>query len=155
MARYRQDELLASEIEAGGVQSFVERWESLPLFEGLRILPPELANDLRSRRLACSARGLATALRSLGLGVQTNYWPLLPSLRVPTLLLSGALDLKFTGIAKAMSRELPMAWIRAFDGTWHAPHLEAPHDYAREVVAFLTTPWLDSASFHRNTEIPV
>jgi 2-succinyl-6-hydroxy-2,4-cyclohexadiene-1-carboxylate synthase len=146
LVRRRQDQRLAAKIEAGGVESFVQEWEGLPLFEGLRYLPEGLARSLRARRLSCSPRGLGVALRSLGVGVQPNYWPLLPSLRVATLLLCGARDLKFTRIAQAMGRELPMAWVRSFEGSWHAPHLEVPTDYAQEVLSFLTTPWFESPS---------
>ena len=135
--RQRRDEALARDILRDGVEAFVDRWESLPLFAGLRRLPRGLASSLRRERLACSERGLASSLRSVGLGLQPNYWPRLASLRVPTLLLSGRRDVKFTEIARAMARELPMAWCRSFEGAWHAPHLETPAAFAEEVLAFL------------------
>ncbi len=135
--RQQRDEALARDIELYGVKAFVDRWESLPLFAGLRKLPRGLARSLRNQRLACSGRGLASSLRSVGVGLQPNYWPRLASLRVPTLLLSGRRDVKFTAIARAMARELPMAWCRSFDGAWHAPHLETPAAFAEEVLAFL------------------
>ena len=138
--RLQRDEALARDIERYGVKAFVERWESLPLFAGLRKLPRGLASSLRRGRLACSERGLASSLRSVGLGLQPNYWPRLASLRVPTLLLSGRRDVKFTAIARSMARELPMAWCRSFEGAWHAPHLETPAEFAEEVLAFLGAP---------------
>jgi 2-succinyl-6-hydroxy-2,4-cyclohexadiene-1-carboxylate synthase len=145
--RRASDEALATQIEADGIRSFVERWQSLPLFAGLRRLPAELADSVTAGRLACSPRGLATSLRSVGLGVQPNYWPILPALRVPTLLLTGRRDAKFTAIARAMARELPMAWLRSFDDAWHAPHLEAAALFASEVLAFLAIPLLEAPVF--------
>ncbi len=145
--RRRRDEALAAEIERNGTAAFVERWEALPLFAGIRRLAPEIVRSVRVERLACSESGLASSLRSVGLGVQPNYWPLLPGLRTPTLLLTGRRDLKFTGIAKAMARELPMAWFRSFEGVWHAPHLEAPARFADEVMAFLRAPLLEAPLF--------
>jgi 2-succinyl-6-hydroxy-2,4-cyclohexadiene-1-carboxylate synthase len=145
--RRRRDEALAREIELNGTAAFVDRWESLPLFAGLRRLAPELARSVRAERLACSAQGLASSLRSVGLGLQPNYWPLLPGLRIPTLLLSGRRDVKFSEISKAMARELPMAWFRSFEGVWHAPHLEVPDRFADEVIAFLGAPLLEAPFF--------
>jgi 2-succinyl-6-hydroxy-2,4-cyclohexadiene-1-carboxylate synthase len=145
--RQRRDEALAREIELNGMAAFVERWESLPLFAGVRRLAPELAHSVRAGRLACSERGLASSLRSAGLGVQPNYWPILPALRVPTLLLTGKRDAKFTAISQAMARELPMAWVRSFESAWHAPHLEAPGPFAREVLTFLGAPSLEAPLF--------
>lgn len=145
--RRRRDEALAAEIELRGIEAFVDRWEALPLFAGVRRLAPEVVRSVRAARLECSEQGLASSLRSVGLGVQPDYWHLLPGLRTPTLLLTGRRDLKFTAIAKAMARELPMAWFRAFEGVWHAPHLEAPDRFADEVMAFLGAPQLEAPLF--------
>ena len=41
--RRASDEALARQIEVDGIASFVERWQSLPLFTGVRKLPAELA----------------------------------------------------------------------------------------------------------------
>ncbi len=145
--RQRRDEALAREIETHGTASFVARWQSLPLFAGVRRLPAELADSVRAGRLACSERGLASSLRSVGLGVQPNYWPMLPSLRIPTLLLTGKRDVKFSAIAQSMAREMPMAWCRSFEGAWHAPHVEAPGPFAREVLAFVSATSLEAPLF--------
>lgn len=135
--RRRRDDALARDIERYGTEAFVKRWEALPLFAGLRTLSEPLATAVRKQRLSCSERGLASSLRSAGLGQQPDYWPRLSGLRVPTLLLSGERDLKFTELAQAMARELPIAWCRSFERTWHAPHLEAPAAFAEELLAFL------------------
>lgn len=135
-ARRAEDEQLARGIERDGVEAFVRKWEALPLFEGLRSLPAPAQEALRARRLACRAEGLAGALRCLGLGVQPNYWPQLATLRVPTLLITGERDLKFTEIARQMVAELPLGWRCALPAG-HAPHLEAPKRYIEELCAFL------------------
>jgi len=152
-ARRRRDEALACEIESAGTDSFIARWERRPVFEGLRRLPIDRASALRARRLSCSAAGLASALRALGVGAQPSYWEQLPRLRVPVLLLSGARDAKFSGIARQMSRELPLAWTKSFEDTWHAPHLEAPAEYAREVIGFLGATWLEPPSADGSVEV--
>jgi 2-succinyl-6-hydroxy-2,4-cyclohexadiene-1-carboxylate synthase len=140
--RRKQDEALAARIETGGVDAFVESWEALPLFSGLRALPQEVQEALRKRRLAADAEGLALSLRRLGLGSQPSYWASLPGVRVPTLLLSGARDVKFTGLAHRMAAELPVVWGHVFEGVGHAPHLEVPEAWAAEVCGFLAAPWM-------------
>lgn len=143
VARRRHDEGLARELLESGVDAFVERWEALPLFDGIRRLPPEQVAALRSRRTSHTAEGLAGALRCLGTGAQPDYWPFLWRLMHPTLLLTGARDAKFSALARRMAAELPMVWSHAVDGAGHAPHLEAPEIWAREVVSFLETPWFE------------
>ena len=141
--RRRQDEALAARIESEGLDAFVERWEALPLFSGVRALSAEVQEALRGRRLAGDAEGLARSLRRLGLGSQPSYWSALPTIRTPTLLLSGARDEKFTEVAWRMAAELPVVWGHVFPGVGHAPHLEAPDAWAREVSGFLSTPWIE------------
>jgi 2-succinyl-6-hydroxy-2,4-cyclohexadiene-1-carboxylate synthase len=139
--RRAKDRELAAFIRQKGVVAFVDHWESLPLFVGLRNLSPEQQESLRARRMRNTAENLAGALECLGLGVQPDYWPELQAQRLPTLLLTGALDEKFTRIARRMAAELPVVWRRTFEDVSHAPHLEVPEEYAREVVSFLSTPW--------------
>ncbi len=55
--------------------------------------------------------------------------------------------MKFTAIAQAMAREMPMAWLRSFKDAWHAPHLEAAALFANEVLAFLSAPSLEAPWF--------
>ena len=141
--RRRQDEALAATIESGGVKAFVERWEALPFFSGVRALPAEVQLALRERRLSATPEGLALSLRRLGLGAQPNYWSALPSIRTPTLLLSGARDEKFTALARRMAAELPVVWGHVFSGAGHAPHLEVPEAWAQEVTGFLSAPWIE------------
>ncbi len=141
--RRRLDEALARRIESRGLPDFVERWEALPLFAGVRSLPAEVQAALRARRLAGNAEGLALSLRRLGLGAQPSYWSALPRIRTPTLLLSGARDERFTAVARRMAAELPVVWGYVFPGVGHAPHLEVPEAWAREVTGFLSTPWIE------------
>lgn len=145
--RRNKDAELATLIRQRGVEAFVDYWESLPLFVGLRKLSPEQQGALRERRRSCTEAGLVGALECLGLGVQPDYWPELQRQRLPTLLLTGALDVKFTQIARRMAAELPVVWRRTFEGCSHAPHLEEPEEYVREVAAFLRTPWYEAPEF--------
>jgi len=141
------DAQLAAMLRQKGVAAFMEYWESLPLFAGVRKLPAEQQEALRARRHQCTVEGLVGALECLGQAVQPDYWPELQRQRLPTLLLTGALDEKFTQIARRMAAELPVVWRRTFEDCTHAPHLEVPEEYAREVLSFLQTPWYESPEF--------
>jgi len=141
--RRRDDAALAEVIERDGLEAFVRRWEALPLFDGLRKLPEELRVGLHERRLSHRPEALASSLRALSLGAQPSHWTRLWTVRAPTLLLTGARDPKFTGIARAMAAEIPLVWGHVFPGAGHAPHLESPEEYAREVTSFLSAPWIE------------
>lgn len=140
--RRQSDEAMGALIRAQGVDAFVERWERLPLFAGLQSLPEPDRAALRERRTGHTAEGLAGALTTLGQGVQPDLWPALPSLRVPTLVLSGAKDAKYTRLARRMVAEMPLGWRVTFPGVGHAPHLECPRAYAAELRSFLAAPWV-------------
>lgn len=143
LLRRKSDAALADLITTRGVEAFVSHWEQLPLFAGLRVLPHDLQEALRARRVSHTAEGLANALKTMGQGAQPDLWPGLQSLRVPTLLMTGVLDEKYTRIARKMSAELPLAWRVSFRGIGHAPHLECPEEYAAEVRSFLAPAWRD------------
>lgn len=147
--RRETDGRLVSLLRTQGVDAFMERWESQPMFESLKQLPPDQSEALRVRRKSCSAEGLVGALECLGLGFQPSYWQELHRQRLPTLLLTGALDEKFTEIARKMATELPVVWSHAFTNCGHAPHLEVPEAYAREVLSFLHTPWYEAPQFEK------
>jgi 2-succinyl-6-hydroxy-2,4-cyclohexadiene-1-carboxylate synthase len=145
--RRESDGRLATIIRTQGVDAFVEHWESQPMFESLKRLPPERIAALKERRKACTVDGLTGALGRLGLGFQPDYWSELHRQRIPTLLLTGALDDKFTQTARKMATELPVVWRHTFQDCGHAPHLEAPEEYAHEVLSFLHTPWYEAPDF--------
>jgi 2-succinyl-6-hydroxy-2,4-cyclohexadiene-1-carboxylate synthase len=140
--RRRDDAALAEVIERD-IEAFVRHWEALPLFDGLRRLPEELRTLLHERRLSHRPEALAGSLRALSLGVQPSYWSRLWTVRAPTMLLTGARDEKFTGIARTMAAEIPLVWGHVFPGAGHAPHLELPEEWAREVTSFLSAPWIE------------
>jgi 2-succinyl-6-hydroxy-2,4-cyclohexadiene-1-carboxylate synthase len=141
--RRREDSALAEVIERDGLEAFVRRWEALSLFDGLRSIPVDVREKLRERRLSHRPDALASSLRALSLGAQPSYWSRLWTVRAPTLLLTGERDQKFTGIARAMAAEMPLVWGHVFPGAGHAPHLESPEEWAREVTSFLSAPWIE------------
>jgi len=132
--RVRSDEALAERIEREGVPAFVAYWESIPLFS---TQSQAVRAALRTGRMACDATGLANSLRGMGTGAQPPLYDRLAGVRVPVLLLTGELDVKFTGIAAEMARALPDATIEVLNQAGHAAHLEQPDAFHEAVLTFL------------------
>ncbi|MCY0888518.1 MAG: 2-succinyl-6-hydroxy-2,4-cyclohexadiene-1-carboxylate synthase [Alicyclobacillaceae bacterium] len=136
--RRASDERLAERLESAGVVAFAEDWERLPLFASQR------RADERERHLQAQIRrrqhafGLANSLRAIGTGSQPSWWGWLHELDVPTLLVTGACDVKFTAIAESMRELLPDARHVVVAEAGHAVHLEQPSDFLQCVTSFLT-----------------
>jgi 2-succinyl-6-hydroxy-2,4-cyclohexadiene-1-carboxylate synthase len=137
--RRLRDEALAASIEGEGVPAFIERWENLPLFASQRTLPFECREALHRQRLQNSATGLAQSLRGIGTGVQPSLHARLPTLHIPVLLITGALDTKFTAIAQRMAQALPQSQLRIVPAAGHTVHLEQPQLFASLVGDFSQT----------------
>ncbi len=136
-SRRASDEALARRLEGEGMEAFVDFWESLPLFESRGALPAEVRARQRALRLGNDPASLAMALRGLGTGALPSFWDRLPELEVPVLLLVGALDRKFVGIARAMAGLLPDAEVVVVPEAGHTVHLERPGAWVEAVVGFL------------------
>jgi 2-succinyl-6-hydroxy-2,4-cyclohexadiene-1-carboxylate synthase len=136
-ARRRADEALAVRIETLGVEAFIDEWLAQPLFATLRRLGTAfLAEESRARQ-AGDAHELAASLRGLGPGTQPPLFDQLSGVKVPVLLVAGALDTKFVAIARELARLLPQAEVCEIPDAGHAAHVEQPASFARAVSDFL------------------
>lgn len=138
-ARRLNDEALADRIERDGVTSFVDYWETLPLWESQKRLPQAVRDSLRAQRLRNSERGLANSLRGMGTGVQPSLWEMLHSFERPALLITGAQDSKFTTIAQEMQAQMPRSTHVTFENAGHTVHLEKSDAYVDTIFEFLSS----------------
>src|SRR5690606_25253096 len=83
-----------------GVPAFVARWESLPLFATERELSPAERAAVRAERLSQRPHGLANSLLGAGAGAQEYLLERLGGVRVPTLVVAGARDVKYVALAE-------------------------------------------------------
>lgn len=132
--RRQRDEKLADSIERGGIEAFVEKWERIPLFA---TQTDAMRESLRAERLAQRPRGLANSLRGMGTGVQPSLWGRLDELSMPVLLITGALDTKFTEIARKMTDSIPKAQHIVIPDAGHTVHLEQPAAFQAAMLSFL------------------
>jgi 2-succinyl-6-hydroxy-2,4-cyclohexadiene-1-carboxylate synthase len=119
--RLDSDGALAAQIMRDGVPAFLERWMSQPLFGGGPPDPADLAE--RSHN---TADGLSGSLRLAGTGAQVPMWGRLRQLGMPTLVMAGERDAKFTDIGRQMAAMIPEATFATIDDADHAAHLQQP-----------------------------
>lgn len=138
-ARVRADHELADAIERDGVEAFVARWERLPLWASQGAIPEAAREELRAQRLRNRASGLANSLRGAGAGADPDVRAGLETLRIPVVLVAGALDARYVALAHAMAERIPVARAEIVPGAGHAVHLECPDAFAAIVAEFLGT----------------
>lgn len=136
-ARAEQDDRLAGTLEQDGLEPFVDRWETMPLFDSQRRLPATVRAAVRAQRLEHNPLGLANSLRGAGQGMQAPMHERLPHLRVPTLLIVGALDSAYCALGREMNRLIPTSKLVVVQNAGHAVHLEQPETFYRAVLEFL------------------
>jgi 2-succinyl-6-hydroxy-2,4-cyclohexadiene-1-carboxylate synthase len=132
--RRQDDERWCALLEAEGIRAFVSAWEQQPLFENQLGLPRDLVARRHAERLAHDPRGLARALRALGLGAMPPLTAALARAERPLHLVTGELDTKFTSLAAELAQRLPCARTTVVRGAGHDVLLEQP-----EVLANLIT----------------
>ena len=135
--RMRRDHHLADQIEAKGIEWFVDFWEGLPLWDSQRTLPPAVLSAQRRQRLGNDPLGLANSLRGMGSGAQPSLWEELPRLNLPTQLIVGRLDRKFLRINREMAAAMPQAALKVVPNAGHRVHLENPRVLNETVLSFL------------------
>lgn len=135
--RQRADDALAARLENIGVDAFLGEWLAQPLFSTLAAIEPERRMaDLAQRRIGRAA-GLAASLRCFSVGREPALWGKLHGLRVPTLILSGALDQKYVVLGERLAMTLPDASHQTVAGIGHSMHLEDPDAFIKRLSAFL------------------
>jgi 2-succinyl-6-hydroxy-2,4-cyclohexadiene-1-carboxylate synthase len=131
--RKHDDDVLASHIEDIGVEQFINEWLATPLFARLTA-----AEQDRASRLVNSAPGLASSLRTMGLGTQENLWPSLSQLTMPVLIITGADDEKFTNIGERMVSSIgAQARHIVVPQSGHSVPLEQPNIFCDLISAFI------------------
>ncbi|MDA3029145.1 MAG: alpha/beta fold hydrolase [Actinomycetota bacterium] len=131
--RRASDERTADRILEIGVAAFVEEWTAQPMFAG-RLHD----DDERASRLTNTADGLAGSLRLAGTGTQIPLWSDLERLDMPTLVIAGSDDHKFTALGERLATSLPNADLHVVRGAGHAVHLERPNEVAAEIARWIT-----------------
>ena len=131
-ARVSADRVLADEVERDGLEVFLDRWMAHPMFTNVP--------DDRATRLHNTPAGLAESLRLAGTGTQDPpLWDDLGAIAVPTLVLAGDRDAKFTSLGQRLQRSIgDNATFTTIAGAGHAAHLEQPDAFVQVVERWLS-----------------
>jgi 2-succinyl-6-hydroxy-2,4-cyclohexadiene-1-carboxylate synthase len=135
--RVELDFLLSDKIKKEGVESFIEYWFNIPLFESLKKFPH--FEDEKKLRNQNSAIGLANILSNFSTGLMPSLWGKLHLLEFPVLLLSGELDEKYTEINNELKNKLPKAIHKSIPECGHNVHLEKPELFTKFALDFLNS----------------
>jgi 2-succinyl-6-hydroxy-2,4-cyclohexadiene-1-carboxylate synthase len=135
--RQQTDNALADEIEALGVEAFIRKWESQPMFLSQRRLPEAKQRRMHDLRRGKRPEGLALSLRGMGAGAQQPLHNRLSGVHVPTLVLLGEEDTKFRAISSVMVNAMPAAISRIVPGAGHTTFWEQPEACLTIVRPFL------------------
>lgn len=134
--RRTSDLALMDELEQVGFDTFLRKWYSLSLFQSIGKNSHLIEALIRSRSQNDSVQ-LSKTLLVFGNGAMKPLWDDLPSMNIPVLLLSGALDKKYCGINSEMLSHLPMGEHHTIENADHAFHLEKQLDTANLIRHFL------------------
>lgn len=135
--RLKTDTELAQSILEDDLDAFVTNWANLPLFASQKLLPLEMRNAWRERKLMNNKTGLANSLLGFSTGKMPNMWIELPNLFMPVLLMSGSLDAKFKALNSEMKQRLPHCIHEIVPQAGHNIHLEKPEVFINLVNGFL------------------
>lgn len=136
--RRKADHELGRLVLQRGTRYFIDNWHRQPLIASQKHkIAPLIYAAMMSHRYSLSPEGIASDLVNFGLGVMPNCWPFLANLQCQTLLITGAEDKKFHGIASRMQSLMPRAQHIEIPASGHAAHLEQ----TQVVIACLTF-WL-------------
>jgi 2-succinyl-6-hydroxy-2,4-cyclohexadiene-1-carboxylate synthase len=135
--RRAADEALAYFVLTHSREAFAERWAELPLFASQARLAPAVRERQRAQRRRCRRAGLAASLRGMGTGVQPWLGDRVSELAMPVLLITGALDAKFTRLAADLRARVRDGSHEVVAAVGHTVHLEAPGRFLEIVEPFL------------------
>lgn len=124
-------------LEANDMRSFLNAWYRQPLFGSLASRSDRLEAVI-STRMPNDPRELARALRGMSVAVQPSLWDEWRANHIPSLIIAGALDAKYSAIAGEMASMCAASGTRIIPGAGHNVHEEAPDEYNRVVCGFLS-----------------
>ncbi len=129
--RRRGDEALAERIEKDGLESFVNYWSALPLFEGLERRGPAFVAQARAERLTNHVAGLACSLRGMGAGAMDPLWDELARVPFPCTFVAGQLDHGYVSSARRLAATVQHGRVEVIPRAGHTVHQERPDAFTR------------------------
>ncbi len=137
--RRDKDRELAAFAAGAEIDEFMDLWLAQPVMESLQRLPEALQQMIYQNRLNNTPSALAASLLGFGTGVMPPMWDQLQELNLPTLLITGEQDTKFTVINQEMKELMPNAAFYVVTNAGHSVHLENPTEVSLIINKYITT----------------
>ncbi|AYF99900.1 2-succinyl-6-hydroxy-2,4-cyclohexadiene-1-carboxylate synthase [Lactococcus allomyrinae] len=131
------DETLAQKILTNGSSWFADFWGNLALFDSQKKLSADLQKQIWQRRTANAPHSLANTLRATGQGQLEDVSDHIDEINADILYLSGALDTKYTQIARETFAPHPHIKTVNIENVGHNIHLENPEIYNKILTEYL------------------
>lgn len=135
--RQQIDYARAKVLEIAGLDIFVNDWEKLPLFYTQYDLDKETRKGIRDMRLRQDPERLAKALRDYGTGNMPNLWPEVANIDLPTCIMVGDLDAKFSKVGKQLESLIKKVELHEISNSGHTIHVEDAKEFDRIVIGFI------------------
>jgi len=135
--RRRADDERAAFIRSQGMEAFLSRWYSMPLFASLHS-HTALIEHIMATRAGQNTEAMAEVISAMSPGRQPSLWHDLPKLTMPSLWLAGALDPKYPKIA-ARAAKAANGRLLIVPSAGHNIPAERPRCLAAALLAFLNT----------------
>ncbi len=136
-ARISRDENLAEFIDKNSIERFTDYWINLDLFRSQKNLPKVKLAEIRRLKLLNNKKGLSNSLKGFGTGRMPSIFNKLNNIKLPTLLITGELDVKFTQINRELNSLIPSASHQIIKNAGHNTHLEKPILFANSINSFI------------------
>jgi 2-succinyl-6-hydroxy-2,4-cyclohexadiene-1-carboxylate synthase len=135
--RINSDNMLCSIIENQGVRAFIDYWMNLDMFADLKDIDEESYLLMINRKKKNSSQGLINSLRAFGTGTMNPLWEKLFQIKIPTLLITGTLDKKFTNINNRMNKILANSRHKIINNCGHNVHAKNPKEFSELLINFV------------------
>ncbi len=119
------------------LRTFIDHWNRNPLFTAERPLPNELKEKLTSIQERQRPEGLANSLAGFGSAAMPSVRNRLKNITVPTLIITGRKDTKYTRLGREMSQQIPISNHYISDGSGHRVHIDDPEQYLIIIKKFI------------------
>lgn len=135
--RLKQDNDLADKLTDQTLDDFLTYWLNQPILKSQEAIAEPYRNRMLEERHKLSLESLSKFLQTLGTGTMPSVWHRLKQLAIPTLLVTGEQDLKFTGIAQRMVSQIPGSEHAIIKDSGHSACFEQPSAFTEQLEAFV------------------
>ncbi len=117
--------------------TFVDKWNRNPLFAASQPLKEKTEQNLDYIQRRQRPHGLANSLIGFGSANMPSVLHQLEDISLPTLLITGQQDVKYSTIGSEMSQQIPNCKHYILAGCGHRVHVDDPDKYANTIQKFI------------------